>query len=39
MEIADYAYIISKGKIAHESTPENLINNEEVKEKYLGVTW
>jgi len=37
MEIADYAYIISKGKIVHESTPENLINNEEVKEKYLGV--
>lgn len=37
MEIADYAYIISKGIIVHESTPDKLISNEEIKEKYLGV--
>ena len=35
--IAEYAYIISGGKIVHESTSEDLRNNEEVKAKYLGV--
>lgn len=36
--VADYAYIISKGKIVYESTPEELKDNEEVKAKYLGAT-
>lgn len=34
---ADYSYIISKGIIVYESTPEELRGNEEVKAKYLGV--
>ncbi|MBW1801173.1 MAG: ABC transporter ATP-binding protein [Deltaproteobacteria bacterium] len=38
LELADYVYIISKGVIEYESTPEALRDNEEVKEKYLGVT-
>ncbi len=35
--LADYVYIISKGKIVYESTPEELKTNEEVKKKFLGV--
>jgi branched-chain amino acid transport system ATP-binding protein len=36
--IADYVYIISKGVIAYESTPDKLMQDEETKAKYLGVT-
>jgi len=35
--IADYAYIISKGTIVYESTPTELMKDEETKAKYLGV--
>lgn len=38
LSVADYVYIISKGGIVHESTPEDLKSNEELKAKYLGVT-
>ena len=38
LELADHVYIISKGIIEYESTPEGLRDKEEVKEKYLGVT-
>ena len=31
MSVADYAYIMSKGTIVYESTPDELINNESVK--------
>jgi branched-chain amino acid transport system ATP-binding protein len=34
---ADYIYIVSKGVIVYESTPDELRDNEEVKAKYLGV--
>jgi branched-chain amino acid transport system ATP-binding protein len=37
MSVADYAYIMSKGTIVYESTPDVLINNEPVKSTYLGV--
>jgi lipopolysaccharide export system ATP-binding protein len=36
LKISDRAYIISKGKILKEGTPEELINSEEVKKSYLG---
>ena len=35
---ADYVYLISKGEIVYQSTPEELKGNEEAKAKYLGVT-
>jgi branched-chain amino acid transport system ATP-binding protein len=35
--VADYLYIISKGTIVYESTPEELSHNEKVKANYLGV--
>jgi branched-chain amino acid transport system ATP-binding protein len=37
MSVADYAYIMSKGTIVYESTPDQLIDNERVKSTYLGV--
>ncbi len=36
--VADYVYLISKGVIVYQSTPEQLKGNEEAKAKYLGVT-
>jgi ABC-type branched-subunit amino acid transport system ATPase component len=37
MEITDYVYVLSKGKIVYESTPEVFQKDEEVKTKHLGV--
>ncbi len=37
MSVADYAYIMSRGAIVYESTPDKLIDNESVKSMYLGV--
>jgi branched-chain amino acid transport system ATP-binding protein len=37
LKIADFVYIVNKGVIVYESTPEELRNNEEVKTRYLGV--
>jgi branched-chain amino acid transport system ATP-binding protein len=38
LDVADYIYVIGRGTIVYQSTPEELKNNEEVKSKYLGVT-
>jgi branched-chain amino acid transport system ATP-binding protein len=35
--IADYIYIINKGEVVFESKPQDLKNNNEIKNKYLGV--
>ncbi|MBN1458308.1 MAG: branched-chain amino acid ABC transporter ATP-binding protein, partial [Armatimonadetes bacterium] len=37
MDVADYAYIMSKGTIVYESAPAQLIQDESVKSVYLGV--
>ena len=37
MSVADYAYIMSRGTIVYESTPDKLIENESVKSMHLGV--
>ena len=37
MDVADYAYIMSKGSIVYGSTPDELVDNEKVKSTYLGV--
>ena len=37
MEVADYAYIMSKGTIVYASTPDALIADESAKATYLGV--
>jgi branched-chain amino acid transport system ATP-binding protein len=37
VDVADYAYVMSKGKIVHQSTPGELWRNEDVKSRYLGI--
>jgi branched-chain amino acid transport system ATP-binding protein len=37
LEMADYVYIMSKGKIVYHSTPDELWQNEEVKARHLGI--
>lgn len=38
LSVADYVYVISKGRIVYESTPAELQRNEEVKARHLGVS-
>ena len=38
LAVADYVYIIARGVIVYESTPERLENDEQAKSKYLGVS-
>ena len=37
MSVADYVYIMSKGTVVYESTPDKHIDDEHVKATYLGV--
>jgi len=37
LSVADYIYIVNKGTIVLSCTPEELRNNEDVKQKWLGV--
>ena len=37
LAVADHIYIVSKGAIVHECTPDELRDNEEIKQKWLGV--
>jgi len=37
MKFADYTHVMSKGKIVYSSTPAELWENKEIKERYLGV--
>ena len=37
LRVADRVYLMSKGKIVHESRPDELLRNEEIKARYLGV--
>ncbi len=37
LAVADYVYVMSKGKIIYESTPQELRDNKEMRNKYLGV--
>jgi branched-chain amino acid transport system ATP-binding protein len=37
LRLADYVYVMNRGAVVHESRPEELRQNSEVKSKYLGV--
>jgi branched-chain amino acid transport system ATP-binding protein len=37
IKLADYAHVMSKGRIVHSSDPETLWSNDEVKTQLLGV--
>src|SRR5690606_16160125 len=38
LRIADYAYIMENGRVVLDGTPEELRNNADVREFYLGLT-
>jgi branched-chain amino acid transport system ATP-binding protein len=38
MDVADYIYMINKGTIVYESTPEELQSNEDIKNLYIGIS-
>jgi branched-chain amino acid transport system ATP-binding protein len=38
LAVADYAYILRRGEIVYESTSKELMENEGVKNKHLGIT-
>jgi branched-chain amino acid transport system ATP-binding protein len=37
LKLADYVYIMSRGKIVYESESEKLKQNPEIRSRYLGV--
>lgn len=37
LQLADYVYVMSKGRIVYESPPQALAQNEEVKARHLGI--
>jgi branched-chain amino acid transport system ATP-binding protein len=37
LKVADYLYVVAKGKIVYESTPPELQHNEEIKREFLAV--
>jgi branched-chain amino acid transport system ATP-binding protein len=37
LAVADYVYVINRGEIVLETTPEALRDNEDLKNRYLGV--
>jgi branched-chain amino acid transport system ATP-binding protein len=37
LKISDYVYIVNKGAIIYQSTPEELKNNKEIQNRYLSV--
>jgi branched-chain amino acid transport system ATP-binding protein len=37
LRLADYVYVMNKGQIVHQSTPEELAVNGDIKSRYLGM--
>jgi branched-chain amino acid transport system ATP-binding protein len=37
LRIADYVYVMNKGQIVHQSTPDELAANGDIKSRYLGM--
>jgi ABC-type branched-subunit amino acid transport system ATPase component len=37
LQLANYVYVMSKGRIVYEGPPHVLAQNEEVKAQYLGI--
>lgn len=38
LAVADYVYVVNKGRIVYESTPAELEKEEEIKEVYIGIS-
>lgn len=37
LEVADHVHVLSRGRVAYSSSPQELMENEEVKHSYLGI--
>ena len=37
LKVTDYVYVISKGMVVYEGSPEELRENDQIKQKHLGV--
>jgi len=37
LKVSGYVYLVSKGEIVYQSTPEELKNSKEIQVKYLAV--
>ncbi|HEX3245271.1 MAG TPA: ABC transporter ATP-binding protein, partial [Chloroflexota bacterium] len=37
LRLADYVYVMNKGRIVYESTPEDIAHNDDIKARYLGM--
>ena len=37
LRLADHVYVMNRGVVVYESSPEELQQNSEIKSKYLGV--
>jgi ABC-type branched-subunit amino acid transport system ATPase component len=37
INLADNVYVMSRGAMVHESSPQLLVTNEEIKARYLGM--
>jgi branched-chain amino acid transport system ATP-binding protein len=37
LEVVDYVYLISKGIVVYECTPDELLKNEEIRARYIGI--
>jgi branched-chain amino acid transport system ATP-binding protein len=37
LRLADYVYVMNKGRIVYESTPEDVASNDDIKARYLGM--
>jgi branched-chain amino acid transport system ATP-binding protein len=38
LKVSDYAYILHKGKIVHQSTKDELVGNTKIQSEYIGVS-
>jgi branched-chain amino acid transport system ATP-binding protein len=38
LRVSDYAYVLNKGKIVHQSTKNELVENERIQTEYIGVS-
>jgi len=37
LKVANYIHVISRGRVVHSSIPAELVNNHEIKSRYLGI--
>jgi branched-chain amino acid transport system ATP-binding protein len=38
LKVSDYAYVLTKGKIVHQCTKDELVENERIQAEYIGVS-